>query len=470
MIRRRLMLLVAGLLTVVLGVLAIAVFVVTRQALLAEVERDVTTRAESLAAAVGREADAVADDYVSRFATEDMVAMVYGDNGDLLARSETLPTRTVPFPELSSLDLDAVELDIDGPLVVAMRHADLADGSAVQVVVGRSPDRAYDALTTLARVLIPATLLALLATGVGVHLLMRRALRPLERLGLEAGRIADTGDHGERIDQNYRPDEVGVLAATVDSMLVSLSQAHTAATDASDKLRDFLADASHELRAPLAIATSSLDLLDRSDRLDRDLLRDLRTEIELMARVVSQLLVMARTGEEARSADAPVLPAEVVRAAVHRWAGAERCIDVSGIAAIEDVVVIGNEDQLRQVFDVLLDNATRYSAPGDRIVLTGSTHAGVVEICVADTGAGIAAEDLPSVFDRFHRGSRGGTGLGLAIARHIVEAHGGTITATSTVGQGSRFRVSVPTFCPADEPPIVSPPTLQNDYVAADGK
>lgn len=445
MIRRRLTAVVIVLLAVVLSLLAVAVFLVTREAVLSEVERDVTNRAASLANAVGREPDAVADDYVGRFALPDIVAVVYGADGEVLARSATLVDRQVPFTPALFESGRVDELDASGPLVVSGAEVVLPGGDRGYVAIGRSPDRAYQALNTLARVLIPATLLALALIGGGVFYLLRRSLRPLEELGDEAAVIAATANHQARIGGDYRHDEVGSLAATVDSMLASLGEAHARARIASEALRDFLADASHELRAPLAIVTSSLDLLERSEQPDQALLGDARAEIERMARIVTQLLVMARTGEETRAADEPLLLGDLVDAICRRWdTSTELTIDASRVRSIDDVVVLANGDQLCQVFDVLLDNAIRYSPPGSRIDVSGAVDGSHVTIDVADSGVGISADELPYVFDRFHRGAGGGTGLGLAIARHIAEEHGGGIDASSIPGRGSRFSVRLP--------------------------
>lgn len=449
MIRRRLTALVLALVSVTLAIYAIAVFAVTREAVQAEVRRDVTNRVGALAGAAGREPDALTVDYVNRFGSADMVAVIHDETGAVLARSATLLDRDVPFDRALFESGRAVELDVSGPLVVSGRPVTLADGRAGYAVIGRSPDRTYETLRTLAQVLLPATLVTLAVTGVGLHLLVRRSLGPLEQLGEEASAIASSADHEARICSPFRADEVGVLAEAVDSMLASLGEAHRRAEAASGHLRDFLADVSHELRSPLAVVTSSLDLLERAehtDAADRDrLITGLRTEVDRMARIVSQLLVMARRGEEARAADRPLLLGEVARSAGHRWAAcADASVDVDGLQPIADAVVQGNEDQLMQVLDVMLENAVRHTPPDGRIDLSGSIEGDIVTVALTDSGCGIAEDDLPRVFDRFHRGLDGGTGLGLAIAKHLVEAHGGSISAASTLGAGSRFTIALP--------------------------
>ena len=449
MIRRRMTLLVMAMLAVVIGSFSTAVFVATREAVQAEVRRDLANRRDSLVAAIGREPDAVDDGYVSRFAVADVVTVVFDADGNLLARSGTLRSRAIGFDRRLFESDGFEEVDDGGRLIVTGARATTPEGEPVFVAVGRSPDRTYDTLATLARVLVPGTLAALAITGLGVHLLLRRSLRPLEHLGIEASDIARSADHSARIEGAYRADEVGALAGDVDLMLVSLGDAHRRAEEATDNLRDFLADVSHELRAPLAVALSSLDLLARSpmgDEVGRErIVTDMSVEVERMGRIVSQLLAMARTQEDSRLADRPLLLGELAASAGLAWARvAEGTIDVEGLCRIEDIVVQGNDDELRQILDVLFDNAIRHTPPGGAISLAGTVDGDAVAVSVADTGVGISSDELPNIFKRFHRGDAGGTGLGLAIAQHIAQAHGGSIKATSEPGAGSCFTLTLP--------------------------
>ena len=199
---------------------------------------------------------------------------------------------------------------------------------------------------------------------------------------------------------------------------------------------------------------SSLELADRANHADPELqarlLADARAETARMARLVERLLLMARTGDEARAADQPVLIAELAADAGRRWqnmAEVARTFDVSGLGRAADVAVFGNVDQLQQVFDVLLENALEYTEPGTPVTLCADVDRDCVTITVTDHGVGIPDEELDHVFDRFHSGPDGGTGLGLAIARHIVESHGGSIVARRRDGgedTGTSFVIDLP--------------------------
>lgn len=468
MIRARLTRAVVISAAVVLAGFAASVFWTTRVGLLAEVERDLTTRAEALAAAIERDpTGATRPSNIANFGAPDVIAVVYDPTGRLVAESGTLSARRPELNQVLAAGDGVNEIDVDGPLYVTALPVEPAVGDngsdGLVVVVGRSPDRLYEALGRLAVVLIPATILALGAIGLSVYLSIRRALRPLEDLNHEAGTVAASGDHRLRITGHYHDDEVGALARTLDSMLVSLDAEHARAKEATEIQRQFLADVSHQLRGPLAVVTSSVELAGRvaddEPELHDRLLRDAGTELARMARIVTQLLMMARTGAEDRAADRPLLIADLVMASAERWGmtadGVD--VDVSDLAPITDAVVEANADHLSQVFDVLLDNAVKFTPAGGRIDIDGALVDGHVVIRVSDTGVGIPPDDLERVFDRFHRGERQpvgagdclsseSTGLGLSIARHVVEAHGGLVFATNRPGGGTTITVKLPTM------------------------
>jgi signal transduction histidine kinase len=201
---------------------------------------------------------------------------------------------------------------------------------------------------------------------------------------------------------------------------------------------------------------SSLDLLARVGTTDPEFnkttLADMRTEVARMARMVNQLLIMARSDADAAIAYQPVLVADVLADACRRQQAnggtvSLTCDDLSGIS---EAVVQGNPDYLEQLFLILLDNAAKYTPAGGhgRVEVSARLDPMGVAVTVADNGIGIAPGDLPRIFDRFYRAetarSQPGMGLGLAIARHIAEQHGGTIAVESQLGCGARFTVTLP--------------------------
>jgi signal transduction histidine kinase len=312
----------------------------------------------------------------------------------------------------------------------------------------------YGALRALRRLLYLIVGLAVaLAAGLA-WLYARAALRPLERVVEAAAAVRESGDLSRRVAHHGPSDEIGRLRDTFNSMLEELETAHARLDRSNARLRQFLADCSHELRAPLTLILSNLDLLSKMGATDRAFreraLADIRAEADRMARMVSQLLILARADAGAQPTSDPVQLRDVVADAGrhgHRMARDVHFVpDETG--AVDNVVVLGNADYLRQVLLILLDNAFKYTpAPGEVRIETAleDDHA---RVTVSDTGSGIEPADLPRIFDRFHRGLNvdgvTGTGLGLAIAQLVAEQHGGRIDVESTTGEGSRFSLVLP--------------------------
>jgi two-component system sensor histidine kinase BaeS len=297
----------------------------------------------------------------------------------------------------------------------------------------------------------------LLAAALVTVLAGRRLVRPILALTGAAQRMG-AGDHTARVTVPGSPggDEVTRLADAFNAMAASI--------EGSDRQRKALvSDVAHELRTPLANVRSHLEAAeDGVLPLDADLIRSLREEAELLERLVRDLqdLALADAGmlrvhpEERDAAD---LAAQAV--AAHR-ARAE----ASGVAVRVDappgpVPVHADPGRLRQALGNLVSNAVRHTPAGGTVVLAVRTVRAAsavrqdgndVVLTVTDTGRGIAAEHLPHVFDRFYRAdpsrsrTTGGSGLGLAITKHLVEAHGGTVEASSTPGRGAVFTIRLP--------------------------
>ena len=212
--------------------------------------------------------------------------------------------------------------------------------------------------------------------------------------------------------------------------------------------REFMADVSHELRAPLTTVRGNLGLLKRAPLNDDDrkaVLHDAVDEVERMSRMVNELLLLSRAGSQRALCAQPILLTELAQATCRKISALLRGRSMT--CDLEpDVCVCGDVDAINQVLLILLDNAIKFTPAGGRIALRLRADATHAHLTVADTGVGIASEALPHIFDRFFRASERctGHGLGLAIAKSLVETHGGTIDVESTLGQGSAFTVSLP--------------------------
>lgn len=271
------------------------------------------------------------------------------------------------------------------------------------------------------------------------------ALRPVAIMTDTAAAIAGSRKFTQRVPVARRADELGRLARTFNAMLASLEQAYAGQ-------QRFIADASHELRAPLTLIQANLELAVRpaTPPAEREMLvADAHAESRRLGRFVANLLALAR-------ADAGV-PLSLTRVDLDRL-----LLDVLGdfrraapghrlaVAGLDTVALKADADQLRQLLVILLDNAVKYTPPGGRIAIRLAQDDSTAILTIRDSGVGIAPEHLEHVFDRFYRADPGrgrdreGTGLGLAIARWIVEQHHGTITLESQLGAGTVALVTLP--------------------------
>lgn len=298
--------------------------------------------------------------------------------------------------------------------------------------------------------------------------LVRLGLRPLRDMETTAESIA-AGNLTERVPGENESTEVGRLARTLNVMLSRIEAAFKARVESErrlqaseQQLRQFVADASHELRTPIAAISAYAELFERgaSDQkedLER-LLGGIRTETGRMERLVADLLLLARLDEgrpiEQRSVDLVALCAEAVQTAA--TVGPEWPVRFEASAPVE---IIGDAAKLRQVIDNLLGNVRAHTPPGTparvRVERTGDE----VTVSVSDDGPGMDAEETRHVFERFHRvdpsrsRTHGGAGLGLSIVSAIVAAHHGTVTAASQLGAGAVFTVRLPIVPPAGSAP-----------------
>jgi two-component system OmpR family sensor kinase len=430
----------------------------TRGNLLGEIERDVRQRGDAFAAIAAPPPGETALHLptLDVFTAPDTFLQVFDPNGNALASSGNLGSRVIPFHPDKIAAGAVEEVRLNG-VVLFVYGAPLRVGSDVQgyIMVARAPRTIYLALNRLRGILYRGAAVALLFAGVAGLIIVHLTMRPLGQLARSATTIAATHDHTRRLKLKPIPDEIKQLQRTINGMLQSLEDAYRQVTTINATQRRFLADVSHELRTPLTIMLSSLDLLARDDALSpafrAKTLADMRVEADRMARMVTHLLILARSDADAAVAYQPVLIEDIVADAcrqppsINGSAAALRC---QGLEALGGAVVQGNPDYLKQLFLILLDNAFKYTPPDGTVEVQGAVDGRAVAVTVADTGIGIAPADVPHIFDRFYRAGnavvRGGTGLGLAIARRISEQHGGTITVESEPEHGSRFTVRLP--------------------------
>lgn len=281
--------------------------------------------------------------------------------------------------------------------------------------------------------------LGIIAALIAGGAVARGALLPLQRLSRAAERITRTGDLTQRVGANGH-DELANFAKSFDAMLDRLQSTVAEVERARHAQRQLVADASHELRAPLAAVRANVELLALGSEApigDRDeLIADTVSGIERLTALVTQLIDLAREEQrthERERVELDGLVAREVDRTQHRYPG------IRFESRLRPTVVSGDPEALTRAVSNLLDNAGKWSPPG------GTVHVELRDAVleVRDEGPGIDETDLPHVFERFYRGSRAasvpGSGLGLAIVRQVMASHGGQVTARSGSGGGAAF-------------------------------
>ena len=424
-LRLRLTLGFALAMAVVLGAVGALLYVRLDDALSEQLDESLEVRAQTLADGGG-----------IGTGDEENVAQRLGPDGAPTASSPGLGTPLVT-PEEAARAQDGsffLTRDVDGEPMRLLVTPTLVVGASLE-----DRDEALDEL--LAQLLVVGPLALLLASAAG-YFLATAALRPVEEMRRDAAEIS--GDAaGRRLPLPRARDEIRRLGETLNAMLGRLQ-------DSLARERRFVADASHELRTPLALLQTELELALRHKRTPGELeeaLRSARDEVDRLARLAEDLLVLARLDEgrlRLRTSEVPAreLLEAVARRFDSRAAAEDRALEVEADA----VSFPGDRLRLEQALGNLVDNALRHGRGTVR--LAAEAHDGEVDLRVADEGPGFADDVLPVAFERFTREDEargnGASGLGLAIVDAIARAHGGSAQAANEPGDGAVVTLALP--------------------------
>lgn len=495
-LRLRLVLWYSALLTVALVFFAILVWSLTTDALNQSVESSVRAEERVATSAITRELTSTAPYWPSQIVLQSVntyqepgtVVEVIDAQGTKRYDSDQNPATNIPVSAetlratlsgqtiwyTGSVDNGKVRVEAS-PLRAPDASSRAGAGPLVGTLLVAKSLGEVDATLLLLRTLLSLTGFATVAgTLLGGWAIAARVLHPLAEMAKTARSITATTAHGTRIgnlsQRARRPsgrDEMAQVVDTFNEMLTDLEHATQAQ-------RRFVADASHELRAPLTTIQGNLALLQRRvDELPpeelRMMLADAHAETLRLARLVEELLLLARADANIEQSSAvpekdlstgtalhsqPVELDHTVLQLVRQFRGRLSVEDAKlEVGYIEPVRVRGDEESIRRILLILLDNALKYTPMSEtdrvgRVTVSVERREQEGVLRVRDTGIGIDPDDLPHIFERFYRAdrarSREGTGLGLSIAQALVEQFGGRITAESTPGQGSTFTVWLP--------------------------
>jgi heavy metal sensor kinase len=366
--------------------------------------------------------------------------------GHWLYRSEVMSQLDVPRPQNPSAKAYSLRYK-DDPLRV-LDHVVIAGNRTYLIQVATEMDDYYAALDRIKALLLVFIPVFLLCAAFGGYWMSRHALDPVDQI-IQTARNISVQNLSSRLEVPGTGDELQALSETLNSMLDRLETAFK-------KITQFTADASHELRTPVAVMRTRAELsLRRARSVDdyRDTVAQIHSELERTSDLIEKLMFLARADSGAESIPfARVNLPEIVR---------EVCAQGSALAEGKRVAfhqnlpahpvwVQGDEDLLRRLFLILIDNAVKYTPANGSVEVSVLEKNGSAIGEIRDTGIGIASADLPNIFERFYRADKarsretGGTGLGLSIGRWIAEAHAGAIEVESTPENGSTFQVRLP--------------------------
>lgn len=327
-------------------------------------------------------------------------------------------------------------------------------GRRIAIQVATSSQAIKDASRLLVVIMAIAGGGALLTSVIIGAWLSSRALKPITELTGAAARIASADDLKTRLEWSGPMDELGRMTSVFNHMMSRLEHLFSVQ-------QRFVADVSHELRTPLTAIRGNLDLIKRYG-MDRESFDAIQTEADRMARMVNDLLLLARADYGGLTLELEPIDVDTVVSEVYREARVlvqDRAVTVR-MGDFEPARINGNADRIKQLLLNLISNAIKFTPEGGSITINLRLEGDHCVLEVSDTGIGISPEDQARIFDRFYQADMSrarqtgeGAGLGLSIAKWIVDAHGGTIGVRSTPGKGTTFSIRLPALV---ERPVIS--------------
>jgi two-component system, OmpR family, sensor kinase len=335
-----------------------------------------------------------------------------------------------------------------GRLQIRVNDIEVAGGN---LVAGASLDQVDTTMDRVERIITVGSIAVVLLIGLGVYLVLRRGLRPIESMAAQADRIT-AGDLTERVTPHSPRSEVGRLGSALNGMLARIEADVQDREASQQQMRRFFADASHELRTPLASLRANAELyqqgvLTSPDQVD-EVMRRITLETRRMGQLVDDMLRLARLGQHPGQSREPIDVTAFVQACAERVRIADPA-RTWRVSVAKGLVTTGDEELLRRAVDNLLINVLVHTPAGTAATITVSGDPEEVTIEVCDEGPGVPPDKLPHIFERFYRAAgarsaRPGSGLGLAIVAEIAAAHGGAAEAGLVSPHGLRVALTLP--------------------------
>jgi heavy metal sensor kinase len=442
-----------AILAVVLSAFGISAYFAMRHSIRQTVDEELQIRSEGVHQLIERDIQRGHKDDLPEGLREHTELRVGGallqvsdEQGNWLYRSPVMSDYGVPRP--TTVPRRATEfMGKDVPLRIWSQKVSVG-GQSYLIQSAFEMDDFYEALDDFALLLFISIPLLLLCATAGGYWISTRALAPVDQITRTA-RTISAQNLSSRLVVPNTGDELQRLSETLNGMLERLEAAFK-------KITQFTADASHELRTPVAVMRTRAELSLRKARSAdeyRDVIAEVLSELEKTSGLIEQLMFLARADSGAETLHfAATNVAEVLREACHQGSALAEAKQIGFQEHIsgDSMWIQGDAGSLRRLFLILIDNAVKYTPANGQVEVSLQRNDGYAVAQVRDTGIGIAETDLPNVFERFYRADKartresGGVGLGLSIGRWITEVHAGTIEVQSSPGRGSMFQIRLP--------------------------
>jgi two-component system OmpR family sensor kinase len=383
---------------------------------------------------------------------EDVYIQVWGRDGQLESASLNISAYSQPLDEVSINSVNPVYRDVSvGNARLRVLTVPLILSNSNRIIgtlqAGTGLSMVDSTQKVLLWVLFVGAAISMTIAGLASWISTGQALTPLEMVTQTALQITRADDLSRRIPYRGPPeDEVGQLIHAFNQTLGRLENLF-------NTQRRFLADVGHELRTPLTVIKGNVDLMRRLDCTDEEAMESIEGEVDRLARLVGDLLLLA----QAESGKLPLIRELVELDTILLDVYSQMRVLAKGkqemrLGEIDQVLVCGDKDRLKQVMVNLIGNAINYTPAGGEVVIGLGKEGKQARLTVSDNGPGIPTEDLPYIFERFYRGEKSrtrtkdkkGFGLGLSIAYWIIRNHGGLIEVSSRKPQGTTFCVRIP--------------------------